>query len=87
MTQNIQERPTEEVDGIPASMRNCRACVHVKVCELHRTLLRSMDAVDKEFGDMADISVIHNRDKSFIDMVAQSCMEFKSPSTDIIGGR
>ena len=86
-TQNIQEeRPTETVDGIKPSMRNCRSCIHVPVCEVYRTLVRSMNEAEKTFGDIVDISVIHNKNNSFIDMLAKSCTQYKSPVTDEVGG-
>ena len=85
-TENVQDEPKEIVDGIKPSMRNCRSCVHVPVCEVYRTLIRSMNEIDKTFGDIVDIGVIHNKDSSFIDMLAKACTQYKSPVTDEIGG-
>ena len=70
-TKNKQQ--TETVDDVPASMRNCKNCVHNQVCEARRTLYRSFKQFDKEFGDMVDIGVIHNEDNSCVDLLAKSC--------------
>ena len=84
MTQNVQEeRPTEVVDGIPASIRSCKSCVHNAVCEARRTLFRSFTQFDKEFGDWIDIGIIHSEKYSCVDDIAKSCKHYKSPTTDI----
>ena len=67
------EQTTETVDGVSASMRSCKSCVHSMVCEARRTLFRSLTQFDKEFGDMVDIGVIHNEDNSCVDLLAKSC--------------
>ena len=67
------EQTTETVDGVSASMRSCKSCVHNMVCEARRTLFRSLTQFDKEFGDMVDIGVIHNEDSSCVDLLAKSC--------------
>ena len=67
------EQPVETVDEISASMRSCKNCIHMMVCEARRTLYRSFKQFDKEFGDMVDIGVIHNEDSSCVDLLAKSC--------------
>ena len=76
----------EIVDGVPASIRNCKSCVHAPVCEARRTLYRSFKQFENEFGDFIDIGVIHNEKDSVIDLLAKSCKHYKSPTTEI-GGR
>ena len=72
-SETTKEQPTETVDGVSASMRSCKSCVHNMVCEARRTLFRSLTQFDKEFGDMVDIGVIHNEDNSCVDLLAKSC--------------
>ena len=89
MTTNITYEKTDQpetVDGVPASIRNCKSCVHAPVCEARRTLYRSFTQFEKEFGDFIDIGVIHNEKDSVIDLLAKSCKHYKSPTTEI-GGR
>ena len=66
--------------------RTCKNCIHNAVCEARRTLYRSFSQFDKEFGDFIDIGVIHNEKDSVIDLLAKSCKQYKSPTTDL-GGR
>ena len=70
------EQPVETVDEISASMRSCKNCVHIMVCEARRTLYRSFKQFDNEFGDMVDIGVIHNEDNSCVDLLAKSCKHY-----------
>ena len=70
------EQPVETVDEISASMRSCKNCIHMMVCEARRTLFRSLTQFDKEFGDMVDIGVIHNEDSSCVDLLAKSCKHY-----------
>ena len=72
------EQTTETADGVSASMRSCKSCVHNMVCEARRTLFRSLTQFDKEFGDMVDIGVIHNEKNSFVDLLAKSCKHYLS---------
>ena len=72
-SETTKEQPTETVDGVSASMRSCKSCIHNMVCEARRTLFRSLTQFDKEFGDMVDIGVIHNEDSSCVDFLAKSC--------------
>ena len=76
------EQPAETVDEISASMRSCKTCIHIMVCEARRTLFRSLTQFDKEFGDMVDIGVIHNENNSCIDLLAKSCKHYLSPKDD-----
>ena len=78
-SETTKEQPTETVDGVSASMRSCKSCVHNMVCEARRTLYRSFKQFDKEFGDMVDIGVIHNEKNSFVDLLAKSCKHYLSP--------
>ena len=78
-SETTKEQPTETVDGVSASMRSCKNCVHNMVCEARRTLFRSLTQFDKEFGDMVDIGVIHNEKNSFVDLLAKSCKHYLSP--------
>ena len=80
------EQTTETVDGVSASMRSCKSCVHSMVCEARRTLFRSLTQFDKEFGDMVDIGVIHNEKNSFVDLLAKSCKHYLSAKTVPHGG-
>ena len=87
MTQNIQEdRPTEVVDGVPASIRSCKSCLSNVCCEYRRTLFRAFTSFDKEFGDRVDIGIIHSEKYTCIDDIAKSCKDYKSPTTDVING-
>ena len=76
---NYQNQTSEIVDGVPASMRSCKSCVHNMVCEARRTLYRSLAQFDNEFGDMVDIGVIHNKKNSCVDLLAKSCEYYLSP--------
>ena len=78
------EQTIETADGVSASMRSCKSCVHNMVCEARRTLYRSFKQFDSEFGDMLDIGVIHNEEGSVIDLLAKSCKEYlpNKPATD-----
>ena len=75
------EQPVETVDEISASMRSCKNCIHMMVCEARRTLYRSFKQFDNEFGDMVDIGVIHNEDSSCVDLLAKSC-KYYLPTPD-----
>ena len=70
------EQQAETVDEISASMRSCKTCIHIVVCEARRTLFRSLKQFDNEFGDMVDIGVIHNEDSSCVDLLAKSCKHY-----------
>ena len=70
------EQQAETVDEISASMRSCKTCIHSQVCEARRTLFRSLEQVDNEFGDMVDIGVIHNENNSCVDLLAKSCKHY-----------
>ena len=83
-SETTKEQPTETVDGVSASMRSCKSCIHNMVCEARRTLFRSLTQFDKEFGDMVDIGVIHNEDNSCVDLLAKSCKHYLSPTTNLI---
>ena len=76
---NYLKQTSEIVDGVPASMRSCKSCVHNMVCEARRTLYRSLAQFDNEFGDMVDIGVIHNKENSCVDLLAKSCKYYLSP--------
>ena len=76
------EQTIETADGVSASMRSCKSCVHNMVCEARRTLYRSFKQFDNEFGDMVDIGVIHTEENSCVDLLAKSCKHYLSP-----GGR
>ena len=78
------EQTTETVDDVSASMRSCKSCVHSMVCEARRTLFRSLTQFDKEFGDMVDIGVIHNKKNSVVDHLAKSCKHYLSSKTELI---
>jgi len=54
---NYLKQTSEIVDGVPASMRSCKSCIHNVVCEARRTLYRSLAQFDNEFVDMVDIGV------------------------------
>ena len=71
------EETTEATDSV--STRSCKSCVHSAVCEARRTLYRSLTQFDKEFGDMVDIGVIHNKENSCVDLLAKSCKYYLSP--------
>ena len=89
MTTNITYEKTDQpeiVDGVPASIRNCKSCTHNAVCEARRTLYRSFKQFDSEFGDFIDISVIHNAENSVIDNLAKSCKEYVSYKLDKTSG-
>ena len=80
MSNTPYEKQTSEiVDGVPASMRSCKSCVHNMVCEARRTLYRSLAQFDNEFGDMVDIGVIHTEENSCVDLLAKSCKHYLSP--------
>ena len=80
MSNTPYEKQTSEiVDGVPASMRSCKSCVHNMVCEARRTLYRSLVQFDNEFGDMVDIGVIHTEENSCVDLLAKSCKYYLSP--------
>ena len=79
MKQKIKNQTSEIVDGLPASMRSCKSCVHNMVCEARRTLYRSLAQFDNEFGDMVDIGVIHTKGNSCVDLLAKSCKYYLSP--------
>ena len=83
---NYEKQTSEIVDGVPASMRSCKSCIHNMVCEARRTLFRSLTQFDKEFGDMVDIGVIHNEKNSFVDLLAKSCKHYLSAKTVAHGG-
>ena len=85
-SETTKEQPTETVDGVSASMRSCKSCIHNMVCEARRTLFRSLTQFDKEFGDMVDIGVIHNEKNSFVDLLAKSCKHYLSAKTVPHGG-
>jgi len=76
---NYLKQTSEIVDGVPASMRSCKSCVHNMVCEARRTLYRSLAQFDNEFGDMVDIGVIHTEENSCVDLLAKSCKHYLSP--------
>ena len=76
---NYLKQTSEIVDGLPASMRSCKSCVHNMVCEARRTLYRSLAQFDNEFGDMVDIGVIHTKENSCVDLLAKSCKYYLSP--------
>ena len=76
---NYEKQTSEIVDGVPASMRSCKSCVHNMVCEARRTLYRSLAQFDNEFGDMVDIGVIHTEENSCVDLLAKSCKHYLSP--------
>jgi len=78
-SETTKEQPTETVDGVSASMRSCKNCVHNQVCEARRTLYRSLAQFDNEFGDMVDIGVIHTKENSCVDLLAKSCKYYLSP--------
>ena len=80
MEEKYYEKQTSEiVDGVPASMRSCKSCIHNMVCEARRTLYRSLAQFDNEFGDMVDIGVIHTEENSCVDLLAKSCKHYLSP--------
>ena len=76
---NYEKQTSEIVDGVPASMRSCKSCIHKMVCEARRTLYRSLAQFDNEFGDMVDIGVIHTEENSCVDLLAKSCKHYLSP--------
>ena len=76
---NYLKQTSEIVDGVPASMRSCKSCIHNMVCEARRTLYRSLTQFDNEFGDMVDIGVIHTKENSCVDLLAKSCKYYLSP--------
>jgi len=76
---NYLKQTSEIVDGVPASMRSCKSCIHNMVCEARRTLYRSLAQFDNEFGDMVDIGVIHTEENSCVDLLAKSCKYYLSP--------
>ena len=76
---NYEKQTSEIVDGVPASMRSCKSCIHNMVCEARRTLYRSLTQFDNEFGDMVDIGVIHTEENSCVDLLAKSCKHYLSP--------
>ena len=76
---NYENQISEIVDGVPASMRSCKSCIHNMVCEARRTLYRSLAQFDNEFGDMVDIGVIHTKENSCVDILAKSCKYYLSP--------
>ena len=76
---NYLKQTSEIVDGVPASMRSCKSCIHNMVCEARRTLYRSFAQFDNEFGDMVDIGVIHTKENSCVDLLAKSCKHYLSP--------
>ena len=76
---NYLKQTSEIVDGVPASMRSCKSCIHNVVCEARRTLYRSLAQFDNEFGDMVDIGVIHTEENSCVDLLAKSCKHYLSP--------
>ena len=76
---NYEKQTSEIVDGVPASMRSCKSCIHNMVCEARRTLYRSLAQFDNEFGDMVDIGVIHTKENSCVDLLAKSCKCYLSP--------
>ena len=76
---NYEKQTSEIVDGVPASMRSCKSCIHNMVCEARRTLYRSLTQFDNEFGDMVDIGVIHTKENSCVDLLAKSCKCYLSP--------
>jgi len=75
---NYEKQTSEIVDGVPASMRSCKSCIHNMVCEARRTLYRSLTQFDNEFGDMVDIGVIHTKENSCVDLLAKSCKHYLS---------
>ena len=80
MEEKYYEKQTSEiVDGVPASMRSCKSCIHNMVCEARRTLYRSLKQFDNEFGDMVDVGVIHTEENSCVDLLAKSCKYYLSP--------
>ena len=76
---NYENQISEIVDGVPASMRSCKSCIHNMVCEARRTLYRSLAQFDNEFGDMLDIGVIPTEENSCVDLLAKSCKYYLSP--------
>ena len=78
---NEPKNKSESVDGVSASMKSCKSCVHNMVCEARRTLFRSFKQFDNEFGDMVDIGVIHNERDSCVNLLAKSCKHYL-PATD-----
>ena len=76
---NYDNQTSEIVDGVPASMRSCKSCIHNMVCEARRTLYRSLAQFDNEFGDMVDIGVIHTKENSCVELLAKSCKYYLSP--------
>ena len=58
------------------TMRSCRTCAHVKVCEARRTLIRSLKQFEMEFGDMVNVEVIHSEDNSCVDLLAIACKHY-----------
>ena len=76
---NYEKETSEIVDGVPASMRSCKSCIHNMVCEARRTLYRSLAQFDNEFGDMVDIGVIHTEENSCVDLLAKSWKHYLSP--------
>ena len=76
---NYLKQTSEIVDGVPASMRSCKSCIHNMVCEARRTLYRSLAQFDNEFGDMVNIGVIHTEENSCVDLLAKSCKYYLSP--------
>ena len=76
---NYLKQTSEIVDGVPASMRSCKSCIHNMVCEARRTLYRSLAQFDNEFGDMVNIGVIHTKENSCVDLLAKSCKYYLSP--------
>ena len=83
---NYEKQTSEIVDGVPASMRSCKSCIHNMVCEARRTLYRSFKQFDNEFGDMVDIGVIHTEENSCVDLLAKSCKHYLSAKTTTHGG-
>ena len=79
MNELLKEQTIETADGVSASMRSCKSCVHNMVCEARRTLYRSFKQFDNEFGDMLDIGVIHTEENSCVDLLAKSCKHYLSP--------
>ena len=73
---NYEKQTSEIVDGVPATMRSCKSCIHNMVCEARRTLYRSLTQFDNEFGDMVDIGVIHTEENSCVDLLAKSCKHY-----------
>ena len=81
---NYEKQTSEIVDGVPASMRSCKSCIHNMVCEARRTLYRSLAQFDNEFGDMVDIGVIHTKENSCVDLLAKSCKCYLEARKDLL---